>query len=379
MNTFQPITYEYIRRFSIFIFLAIFAWMFFYFPSDIYEIQVKNYVKSYQDKMKKGFIDPSKTSLNDYIAKEMKGFYNRSNKEKNIIEVEGEHSKFLNHVLNAHQGNLIDSDINKHRSHNTFWSGDSYFFRSSELPEKFLSQTYLKHPDYLMSKDGDGQKNYFKLHKIERSSMMDDVPVSLAYPLRRYSYLLIVFSLFVYLILPKLKIPEGAAFYTRLNTVYLPDVLSVFLWVGGWMFFFLPDDSAPVIVRYLFLLFFVVFSLAIVLPTINYASRWYLFTEDLFEWSGSNGVESVYLKDIVSIKPYKRQLPKWVAWLIILLGRGQPGATGIGMITGTSAPEVGMDITTKSGKKIRVMANYLESDEVFTETFQDLEKKLNNE
>jgi len=35
-----------------------------------------------------------------------------------------------------------------------------------------------------------------------------------------------------------------------------------------------------------------------------------------------------------------------------------------------------MEITTKSGKKIKVMANYLEADEVFTERFQELEKKV---
>jgi len=89
-----------------------------------------------------------------------------------------------------------------------------------------------------------------------------------------------------------------------------------------------------------------------------------------------NGLESVSLKDIVSIEPYKRQLPKWVAWLIILFGRGQPGATGIGMITGASAPEIGMEITTKAEKKIKVIANYLESDEVFTEHFKEIEHKM---
>jgi hypothetical protein len=35
-----------------------------------------------------------------------------------------------------------------------------------------------------------------------------------------------------------------------------------------------------------------------------------------------------------------------------------------------------MEITTKPGKKIKVMANYLEVDKVFTERFQELEKKV---
>ena len=148
--------------------------------------------------------------------------------------------------------------------------------------------------------------------------------------------------------------------------------ILILLALFAWMLFFLPDDFAPMVVRYIFLLFFAVFALAIVLPTVKYASNWYLFTEDSFQWSDEDGIGNVPLKDIVSIKPYKKQLPKWVAPLIILFGRGQPVATGAGMISMSSSPEIGMEITTKSGKKIKVMANYLEADEVFTEHFQEL-------
>jgi len=62
--------------------------------------------------------------------------------------------------------------------------------------------------------------------------------------------------------------------------------------------------------------------------------------------------------------------------LIVLFGRGKVGATGIGSLAASSNPEIGMEITTTSGKKIKVMANYLEADEVFTKSFQELERKL---
>jgi len=306
----------------------------------------------------------------------MKGPYTWSKRKKKIVEVKEESGKFLNHIANVYGGESSDDMITEHRSPDTFWSGNSYFFRSGELPEDFLSQSFLKHPDYLMIIDKDGEKRYFKLYKTERASMLDDAPVSVGHPLRIYAYLLLLVSVLIYIYLPRPNIPDGAAYYTRFNAVYLPDVLSAFLWMGAWMFFFLPDDSAPMAVRYFLLLFFGIFALAIVLPTVKYASNWYLFMEDSFQWSDENGIGKVSLSDIVSVKPYKRQLPKWVAPLIILFGRGQPVATGTGMISMSSSPEIGMEIATKSGKRIRVMANYLEADEVFTKHFKELEHKV---
>lgn len=344
----------------------------FLFTPDIYEIQVKNYAQSYQKKVEDGSIHSAETSLTDYIAKEMKGPYSWSDRKKNIVEAEGEQRKFLNHLSSVYQGDSTDTDIYRHRSPASFWSESSYFFRSGELPKDFLSETYLKHPDYLVSRSNDGEKNYFKLYKVEGEVTLNKVPVSIGYPLRNYSYFFIFFSLLIYLLIPKTKVPEGAAHYKRLNAVYLVDALSLLLWMVAWILFFLPDDSIPLLVRYFFLLFFGIFALAIILPTNKYASNWYLFTEDAFVWSGTEGIEKVLLDDIIAVEPYKRQLPKWVAPLIILLGRAQAGPTGVGMITATAAPEIGMKIITKSGKCIEVMANYLESDTRFTKKFQAL-------
>ncbi len=376
MKTLQPVTVEYIRRFTVLLLLALFAWMFFYSPSDIYEIQVNDYAAKYKEHAQIGLVDPSKTSLDEYITQELKGPYKWSHRKRKIIEVEGESRNFLNHVFNVNRGKSQDDFIEKHRSPDTFWSGNSYFFRSSELPEHFLAQTFLKHPYYLMIREKDGTKRYFDIYNVKSSSALDDAPVFIAHPLRIYSYLLLLLAILIYLYLPKPKIPQGAAYYIRFNSVYLPDVLGMLLWLGAWMFFFIPDDSAPMFVRYFLLSFFGIFALAIVLPTLKYAASWYLFTEDTFEWSGAEGTGKVPLKDIVSIKPYKKQLPKWVAPLIILFGRGQPVATGAGMISMSSSPEIGMEITLKSGKKIKVMANYLEDNKVFSERFQEIEKQL---
>ncbi len=376
MKVLEPITMERIRRFTVLIFLALFAWMYFYAPSDMYEIQVKNYDLMYKNKVKDGSIDPSETSLVDYIANKMKGPYAWSSRERKIVEVKDVSGTFLNHILSVNRGGSSDDTISKHRSSDTFWSGNSYFFRSSDLPEDFLSQTFLKHPDYLFTTGENGQKSYFQLYKIDRDSKLDNAPVSVAYPLRSYAYLLLILTVLVYLMLPKPKVPEGAAYYTRFNAVYLADALGFFLWIAAWMALFAPDDSSMHFGQYLLFLFFAPFALAIILPTIKYASNWYLFTEDSFEWSDSDGIGKVSLKDIISIKPYKRQLPKWLGPLMILFGRGNAVATGAGMISMTSSPEIGMEIMLKSGKKVKVMANYLEADDMFTQRFQELEKKV---
>jgi len=376
MKVLEPITMERIRRFTVLVFLAVFAWMFFYSPSDIYEIKVKDYVKNYLDKVKEGDIDASATSLDKYINFEMKRPYTWSSREQKIIEVEGESSKFLNHISSVNRGDSLDDLIIEHRSPDTFWFGNSYFFRESELPKSFLSQTLLKHPDYLTSKGRDGQKIYFELYKADRAFKLDKAPVSMAHPLRIYAYLLLILTILVYLMLPKPKVPNGAAYYTRFNAVYLADTVGFFFWTAAWMFFFLPDDSSMPFGQYILLLFFVPLAIAFILPTIKYASNWYFFTEDSFEWSDMDGIGKVPLKNVVSVKPYKRQLPKWVGPLMILFGRGNAVATGAGMISMSTSPEIGMEIMLKSGKKVKVMANYLEADDVFSQRFQALEKKL---
>jgi len=369
---------ERIRRFTVLVFLAVFAWIYFYSPSDIYEIQVKNYDLKYKNKVKDGSIDSSKTSLDDYIAYKMKGAYTWSSRKQKIREVKDEYSKFLNHIKSVNVGESFDDFINKRRSPGTFWSGNSYFFRSKELPQNFFSEIFSKDPDYLMSKSTDGQKSYFQFHKVERTSVLDDVPTFIAHPLRIYSYLLLILTLLVYLMLPKLKVPNGAAYYTRFNAVYLADVAGFFLWTASWMALFAPDNSSMHFGQYILFLFFAPLALAFILPTIKYASNWYLFTEDSFEWSDTDGIGKAPLKDIISIKPYKRQLPKWVGPLMILFGRGNAVATGVGMISMSASPEIGMEITLKSSKKIKIMANYLEADKVFTQRFQELEKKLHD-
>ena len=356
----KPIITEYIRRFSILIILVLFAWMFFHTSSDIYTIQYQNFKEMYEIKKRRNIIDTDMT-LKQYIDREMQGpYWHASPKEVKVIEIKGSESRFLEDLASRARHSIGNHD---------------FFFKMKELRKVFSFNPFIEKADYLAIIDQKGEKEYFELNGPE-SYESKYAPSSLKYPLRPYSYLLIVLSFLIYIFMPRSKIPNGAAYYTRFNAVYLADTLGFFLWAAAWIFFFLPDNSSMHFGQYILLFFFAPFALAIILPTIKYASNWYLFKEGSFEWSDKDGIGKVPLKDIVSIKPYKRQLPKWVGPLMILLGRGNAVATGAGMVSMTSSPEIGMEITTKSGKKIKVMANYLEADEVFTKRFQELEKKL---
>jgi len=358
MHKLNPITIESTKRVAVLVLLVIFAWMFFYTPSDIYTIQYQNFKEMYEIKKERGIVDLD-TSLEKYIERKMQGpYWHSSPKVVNIFEVKGDDVLFLEKIV----------------SKSMRGQGNNNYLREKELPKSFRSNSAIREADYLSWMDARGEKHYVSFYIPMIGFMLREAPTSIKYPLEYYSYFMILLALLIYFKMPKIKVPEAAAYYTRLNAAYLPDILGFSLWTFAWIFFFLPDDSMPVFVRYFLLLFFGIFALAIVLPTIKYASNWYLFTEDSFQWSDTEGIGEVLLQDIVSIKPYKRQLPKWVAPLIILFGRGQPVATGAGMISMSSSPEIGMEITIKSGKKIKVMANYLEADKVFTERFQELEK-----
>ena len=126
--------------------------MFFYTPSDIYQIELKNYAADYQDEIERGWIDPSSTSLDQYIAREMKGPYSWSSRDQSIVDVGGESGKFLSNLVAETRGQTTDAFFRSHRSTDKFWFGNTFYFRSSELPEGFLSQVLVQNPDYLRIK-----------------------------------------------------------------------------------------------------------------------------------------------------------------------------------------------------------------------------------
>ena len=165
-------------------------------------------------------------------------------------------------------------------------------------------------------------------------------------PLKNYSYIMLILALLAYLFGPKTKIPEGAAYYSK---ILVMDIFSYLYWLVGMMILFFDLDVDDNLIGQVVFIFLVFGTLPLYLMwySVKLSSRWYRFTKDTFQLSDAEGVQSVALNDIESAEPYaKRKYP-------------------------FSPSEMGMQIITKSGKKIRMMSNNLETDEIFMKHLQE--------
>jgi hypothetical protein len=355
MNLFHR---EIIRRLLVLLLLVLSAFFFSHSAKDLYLIKHNDYAKSYQDKVKWGWINPASTSLQAYIDKELKS-------ANNVQEITSSEAViFLQSLLEP------NASLSAHRSLSTYEKG--FYFNVYTLPTALIEGQKSN----LKLVDDEGKAHYFKHYKADTSHFLRDAPYSLHYPLRPYAYVTLVLALMVYILIPRLNIPQGAASYAKANAIYVPDFLSYVFWSAGWLLFWFMGESVPVVVTFFLLLFFGVMALTLQTFIAKYASHWYLFDDNKLTFSDLNGVHTIAVEDAVSVQPYTKALPKWVGPLIILLGRGSLGPTGWGLIATTATPEVGMEITTKD-QKIRIMANYLQSDTAFTESFQTFEKMVN--
>lgn len=349
---------EVIRRLLVLLFLVLSAFFFSYSAKDLYLIKQSDYAKAYQDKVKWGWINPASTSLETYIDKELKS-------ADNIQEItSSEAVSFLQRLLEP------NASLSDHRSLSTFEK--EFYFNVSTLPTALIESQKSN----LKLVDDESKTHYFKRYKADNSHFLRDAPYSLHYPLRSYAYVTLLLALMVYILIPRVKIPQGAASYAKANAIYFPDILAFVFWSAGWLLFWFMGESVPVVVKYFLLIFLGITALTLQSFIAKYASNWYLFDDSKLTFSDLNGVHTIAVEDAVSVQPYTKALPKWVGPLIILLGRGSLGPTGWGLIATTATPEVGMEITTKD-QKIRIMANYLQSDTTFTESFQTFEKMVN--
>jgi len=357
---FTPFTRELIRRGGVLLLLACAAWFFFYRGSILYLIQLQDYEQSYEVKLRRGVI-ASNTTFEEYIDKQIQtsSFAKREHRI-HLVNVTGEEATFLTVAAARAQAS----------------SSQQVFFPITAMPVKLLEITLSQGLHHIAVNTPSRKALYFTIYEADTNFLLRNAPVSLRHPLRTYAYAMGVLSFLLYLVIPKIKVPAGAASYARLNSVYLPDMLSFAMWTAGWIFFFAGTASMPQAARLSLVFFFSAFAVLLFVPVSRIAVTWYQFTQHSFAWSGADGIQSIRLEDIISVNPYVKKLPKWIVPLIVLLGRGAPTFTGIGMLTATSSTEIGMDIVTKEGKTIRVMANYLQSSRAFTEQFQALERRI---
>jgi len=346
---------EYLRRLTVLILLTIGIWFYCYTPSDIYRIERQNFKELYEVKRRLGIIDTN-LSLEQYISNEMRGPFpwNLHSQEKKIILLQGKSAEFFANI-----------------SANCEKRENDYFFRAQALPSNLISRIIPQKADYFMIENPAGHLCYFTLSHAH--TFLDNIPHSLRHPLQKYAYISFMIALLIYILLPLPSLPKNAAYYIRFNAVYLPDFLAFSLWSVG-LFFFLLDIDMPTFIRYFFLLFFGIYALTIIYHVTGYTYRWYRFKSDIFEYSDRYGIKRIKLNDIITVTPYKKRIPKWIGIIITILGRGDPGTTGIGIFSLFSTPETGIEITTVSGEKIRIMTNFLHADKEFTKRLQELAK-----
>jgi hypothetical protein len=264
--------------------------LFAFSAKDLWQVQLKDYTQSYQNKVRWGWINPQTTSLQNYIERELKG--------REVITVADDAQSFFSAIVQQ------DARIREHRSR--YVLSHDYYFSGEDLPASVLS----KGQSALLWQDTAGTSYYFRLYQANSSHLLRDAPYGLHYPWRNYAYLIVLLAILAYWLLPKSKIPEGAATYARLNAVYLPDLLAFGWWLLGWGLFCFMGDDVPAGVRYVILVFFGVFSLVMLGFISQYAARWYRFSDGALHYADLRGDHAIALDEIIAVKPYERRLPR---------------------------------------------------------------------
>jgi len=162
-----------------------------------------------------------------------------------------------------------------------------------------------------------------------------------------YAYVLMILALVVYIFGSKREIPEGAAYYSK---IFVLDIIVFISWTGAMMlvFFVLRNGRDSIFGAMVFFLIFAILPLFLAWYSVQLSSKWYYFTESDFHWLDKNGVQSVSLDDIDFADAYVKRNYS------------------------LSPAEMGVVITTKWGKEVKIMSNHLEADTMFLRNLQDL-------
>jgi hypothetical protein len=178
-----------------------------------------------------------------------------------------------------------------------------------------------------------------------------------------------VLGIFAYFFPKRKKPPKQALYYSRAASVVLVDILGLIL---SCFFYALPILIVPSIsstaglldfdkgFAWLTLAFWLLAGLSISLLFIAgwYASVWIeLNPEELVKVS-IKGRQSVALKEIKEVSYYQRNAPKWLVYGLLILGAGNPTATGQAFLISANS-EQGLKITPTWGKPLKIMLNSL--------------------
>lgn len=157
--------------------------------------------------------------------------------------------------------------------------------------------------------------------------------------LNHLSYFALIPAVLIYTFGPKTHIPEQAAYFRKIVVL---DIGGFFLGTIPLFFFFMiyGESTNSKIGALTVLIVFSIMPGFILWISARLASSWYLFSDNHFQWLDKKGIHKIHQKEIVSLEPY-------------ILKKNR------------SIPEMGTILTTQSGKEIKIVANNLETNDVF--------------
>jgi hypothetical protein len=227
----------------------------------------------------------------------------------------------------------------------------------------------LKNPgrDLYLFLSSDGKKGYlFQVEPYTSTGHYSKFVAGeeLLHPYRIVGWGMAILALLLYRFWPGKRIPEGAAHYSRIRAVLLPDLLAfLFWWLLNLFFFYVLFENAqrgdiPGVFLAIIILLFSAFVFATLYFAGRYEGRWYLMERSKLRWHGGEANRD----EILSVCPYERpQVPRWLGPLIFLFSQGRPGAVGTGMLASSTSSEYGIVIRLKNGREIPIVFNALQN------------------
>lgn len=137
-----------------------------------------------------------------------------------------------------------EKDLASRRSEDVYDTGSLYFTPSEEpFREVYESMEERDQPfRYLRFYSSRGPR-FFSLSSLDPGTAASrGVPSFVLRPFRRFSLFFLICALGIYFLLPSRKAPEDALGYSRMGSVYVPDVLGLFL---SGLFFGAPFLMVP--------------------------------------------------------------------------------------------------------------------------------------
>ena len=210
-------------------------------------------------------------------------------------------------------------------------------------------------------------------HQKASDYVFTDAPSELVYPWRTFWPYLLALGILAYFFPKRKKPPQEALYYSRAASVVLVDILGLFL---GGVFFAFPFLIIPSIsstaglldfdtgFAWLTLAFWFLTAISISLLFIAgwYVSLWVELNSEELVKVNIKGRQSVALKEIKEVSYYQRNAPKWLVYGLLILGSGNPTATGQAFLISANS-EQGIQVTPTKGKPLKIMLNSLRGHE----------------